>query len=68
MCRKDMQHICNPLHLYCRLIDIGVPPRLAKKIGCVYEKLCFVVIRKLTFQKVEVKECGEVDVSVDLTW
>lgn len=66
MSRKEVQHICNPLHLYCRLIDLGMSPKMAKRLGSIYEKVCFAIVKKLTFQKVEVKECGDVDVSVEV--
>lgn len=32
------QHITNPLHVYCRLIDVGMSETFSKKIGIIYEK------------------------------
>ncbi|MFA6911412.1 MAG: hypothetical protein WCQ59_09855 [Candidatus Cloacimonadaceae bacterium] len=38
-----MQHNFNPLHIYCRLMDVGVPHALAYRIagwwGNVYDLL-----------------------------
>ena len=33
-----VQHISNPLHVYCRLVDFGVSARFSKKLGMIYEK------------------------------
>ena len=33
------QHYLNPLHVYCRLIDMGVNMKLAKRIAIFYERL-----------------------------
>lgn len=31
--RSRLQHLLNPLHIYCRLVSIGCPRCLALKIG-----------------------------------
>ena len=37
---KDrLRHFLNPLHLYCRLRDVGVTPRKAKAMCARYAKL-----------------------------
>jgi len=36
-----MQHYINPLHVYCRLIDIGLSRENALKITCLYEKTIY---------------------------
>jgi hypothetical protein len=66
MSREEVQHICNPLHLYCRLVDLGMSPRMAKRLGFIYEKICFSIIKRFTFQKIKVKDHGEIDISVDI--
>lgn len=30
MLRRDLQHLCNGLHLYCRLRDMGLPKPAAR--------------------------------------
>ena len=36
-----VQHIANPLHSYCRLIDFGVSAGFSKKVSVIYEKYLF---------------------------
>ena len=36
-----VQHIINPLHVYCRLIDWGVSRRLSKRLGILYERYVY---------------------------
>lgn len=36
-----IQHVANPLHLYCRLIDFGVNARFSKKLSIFYEKYLY---------------------------
>lgn len=36
-----IQHHLNPLHIYCRLRDIGIPKHEACAIGCWYEHVIF---------------------------
>jgi hypothetical protein len=33
-----VQHITNPLHIYCRLIDFGLSTDFSRKLGVFYEK------------------------------
>lgn len=37
--RQSAQHHTNPLHLFCRLRDCGVPKWLAKKLSAAWERL-----------------------------
>jgi len=39
-----LQHYLNPLHVYCRLVNVGFNTKVAKKIGKVYEKYFFLKI------------------------
>jgi len=36
-----LQHIANPLHVYCRLIDFGVSSDISKKVSVIYEKYLY---------------------------
>ncbi len=36
-----MEHIFNPLHIYCRLMDCGIPSPKARKIARAYECCLF---------------------------
>jgi hypothetical protein len=36
-----LQHIANPLHLYCRLLDLGLSMSLSRRIGRFYEKFLY---------------------------
>jgi hypothetical protein len=36
-----VQHKMNPLHIYCRLIDLGVHEEFSKKCGVFYEKYIY---------------------------
>ncbi|TIH19303.1 hypothetical protein D0S45_03735 [Marinifilum sp. JC120] len=36
-----MEHIFNPLHIYCRLVDCGLPSAKAKKVARAYELCLF---------------------------
>jgi len=36
--KKWVQHISNPLHVYCRLMDLGVKAGSSKRFGILYEK------------------------------
>jgi hypothetical protein len=33
-----VQHISNPLHIYCRLVDLGMDEEFSKRFGIFYEK------------------------------
>ncbi len=37
--RGRLQHYLNPLHVYCRLRDWGVSPRLATRVSTAYERV-----------------------------
>ena len=39
--RNACRHVLNPLHIYCRLKDIGVPVSVARKMSLVYERFVF---------------------------
>ncbi len=39
--RNFMQHFFNPLHVYCRLKDFGVPAPRARRISKVYERYVY---------------------------
>lgn len=36
--RNTMQHLFNPLHVYCRLRTVGLSGALAKKLSALYER------------------------------
>jgi hypothetical protein len=36
-----LQHITNPLHLYCRLLDLGLSMSLSRRIGRIYERIFY---------------------------
>lgn len=38
---KWFQHISNPLHVYCRLLDLGLDTVSSKRISIFYEKYFF---------------------------
>lgn len=35
------QHYLNPLHVYCRLCDLGVPSPVARTISAGYERVIY---------------------------
>ncbi len=35
---KWIQHLSNPLHIYCRLMDMGMNAVSSKRFGILYEK------------------------------
>ena len=37
--RNYLQHILNPAHIYCRLRDMGLGQRKARRMTCVYARL-----------------------------
>ncbi|GAB7079052.1 hypothetical protein [Megalodesulfovibrio paquesii] len=39
--RNAIQHHCNPLHVYCRLRNLGVSAVLAHWLCRVYERVFF---------------------------
>jgi hypothetical protein len=38
---RALQHYLNPLHIYCRLMDIGIPKSVAGLLCRTYERLVF---------------------------
>ena len=41
-----VQHVANPLHIYCRLIDFGVSQGFSRRLGVAYERYFFPLIYK----------------------
>ena len=41
MANKETQHFLNPLHIYCRLIDLGLTQKFSTKMCKFYEKHIF---------------------------
>ena len=39
--RKTLQHYLNPLHIYCRLLNLGFPKSVAISISRFYERAIF---------------------------
>ncbi|MCF8060886.1 MAG: hypothetical protein K9M82_00080 [Deltaproteobacteria bacterium] len=39
--RYRVQHRTNPLHVYCRLVDLGMGRFLSRKVCVLYERLIF---------------------------
>jgi hypothetical protein len=51
-----VQHITNPLHVYCRLIDCGFSEGVSKRLSMIYERYIYNfffkdVAKKWTFLK-----------------
>lgn len=44
--RTWLQHIANPLHIYCRLMDWGLGRRISRRLGVFYEKSLFLFVSK----------------------
>ncbi|MBT8762757.1 hypothetical protein KFV02_02275 [Desulfohalobiaceae bacterium Ax17] len=44
--RKFFQHNFNPLHIYCRLRDVGLEPALALRVSLAYERYIYKFILK----------------------
>lgn len=36
--RSKFRHYFNPLHVYCRLCELGIPKKTAINLGKIYEK------------------------------
>jgi hypothetical protein len=48
MIYREMQHKVNPVHLYCRLLEVGISSKKAGRLVCFYEKTLFrFVIRRV---------------------
>ena len=41
MRRSWIQHKANPLHLYCRMIDLGLSAALSRRVGVLYEQYLY---------------------------
>ena len=41
---KIINHYCNSMHVYCRLINIGINKKTALKIALGYEKVMHKII------------------------
>ena len=39
--RNAFHHVFNPLHVYCRLKDMGLPAPVAQKMCRAYERFVF---------------------------
>ena len=39
--RMLFQHVCNPLHVYCRLRDMGMDSHVAMRVCTLYERVLF---------------------------
>jgi len=39
--RRRLQHMFNPLHLYCRLKEAGLAEPLARRLSRVYERAVY---------------------------
>jgi len=44
----QIQHIFNPLHIYCRLVDVGLKREVAIAISKYYELLIYSWFSRLT--------------------
>jgi hypothetical protein len=48
-----LEHILNPLHIWCRLIDLGLRPDWAKRMGVWYENKIYKRIRRLKNERLD---------------
>lgn len=39
--RNYLQHRLNPVHMYCRLMDIGLARKSARRLCSVYERFIY---------------------------
>ena len=39
--RERLQHLLNPLHLYCRLLDAGLAKPTARRMSRAYERALY---------------------------
>ena len=39
--RNAFHHVFNPLHVYCRLMDMGMSGSVAQRVSRVYERFVF---------------------------
>lgn len=45
MLRKILEHKTNPLHVYCRLISLGLNKKSAMLIAKLYDKLIYWIMK-----------------------
>lgn len=50
-----LQHYANGLHVYCRLVDLHIPVKWAKRISKAYEKVAHWVIYQHRAGRVQTK-------------
>lgn len=43
--RNTVQHLLNPLHVYCRLRDMGFKAHSARRVTCNYERIVYRFVR-----------------------
>jgi hypothetical protein len=43
-----VQHVCNPLHVYCRLIEKGLSRRSSLRVSSYYELIVFKLLNMVT--------------------
>jgi len=39
--KNSLQHLLNPVHMYCRLMDFGMTKSQARRMCAVYERLIY---------------------------
>jgi hypothetical protein len=39
--KRELKHLINPLHVYCRLLDLGMGRRLSSRLCHFYEHAIF---------------------------
>ncbi|WP_170304573.1 hypothetical protein [Desulfolutivibrio sulfodismutans] len=39
--KNSLQHLLNPVHMYCRLMDFGMTKNRARRMCAVYERLIY---------------------------
>ena len=44
--RYRIQHRSNPLHVYCRLVDLGMGRFISRRICTFYEKVIFLTVKR----------------------
>ncbi|HNR12571.1 MAG TPA: hypothetical protein PLG17_02430 [Thermodesulfobacteriota bacterium] len=44
----ELQHFCNPLHVYCRLVQWGIGKRMSLRLCVGYEMTVFRLVYVLT--------------------
>ena len=45
--KSQIQHQLNPIHVYCWLRKIGIKRQLAIRIGKIYEKIIYIILRRI---------------------